>query len=185
MKVNRICQAACLMPNAACSPRNSLCIHSVFLLQTKSSTEEFYWNSSRAMAQPITTAADRGVIIHLMENGYSISAAARETGRDRRTVALYGGGVTTRRATKTSTTAAATGARRLLKKTVESSSLQRKSSLWLLRKSKKHLVSNAPLTRSDGKHTRFCFVLYIQIDWRLALQIVCFNSLTPPVWWAI
>ena len=47
------------------------------------------YDLAQAMAQPRIAAADRGVIIHLMENGYSAAAAARETGRDRRTVALW------------------------------------------------------------------------------------------------
>ena len=42
------------------------------------------------MAQPRRpTADDRAVIIYLMQSGYSVTAAAREVGRNRRTVSLW------------------------------------------------------------------------------------------------
>lgn len=42
------------------------------------------------MAQLLrTTSEDRAVIVHLMSNGYSARAAARQVGRDQRTVARW------------------------------------------------------------------------------------------------
>ena len=42
------------------------------------------------VAQPRrSTADDRAVIVHLMENGYSAAAAAREVGRDPRTATRW------------------------------------------------------------------------------------------------
>ena len=66
------------------SKQHSLCVRDF------RGSEPSFHIETRAMAQPRrSTGDDRAVIIHLMQSGYSASAAAREVGRDRRTVSLW------------------------------------------------------------------------------------------------